>query len=491
MKVLLIQPPYTIFRTEEKKCHPPLGLAYLAAAIKNKHDIVILDALAEGYSQEYHFEKQFLRYGLPFEEIKKRIEEIKPDVVGVSCLFSTQSENAHKVCAIVKEIDKKIITVMGGAHPSAIPEEVLADNNVDFVIIGEGEDTLNKLLTNLEYNGNIQAQDLDGIAFRYNDGFKVNRKSYFKEDLDGASLPYWEIFPLEKYFTINNPHGGVVKNTPFLPVITSRGCPFECIFCSIHNVWGRNYRKRSAENVLLELDYLTKKFGIKEILFEDDNLTLDKERAKAIFKGMADKNFNLSWSVPNGIAVQTLDEEMLVLMKNSGCYRISLGIESGDEFVLKKIIKKPTIPKIITPIINKAKELGLETIAFFVIGFPGETPTHIKNTFYYAERLGVDIVNLFFAIPLPGTRLLEICREKELIKGKLNYNRLRSDQPYFETEDLSRDYLISIVYREKIKLYFLSLLLNPRKFLSKLWNKLITNPAYFSRFMLKYIGNHA
>lgn len=486
MKVMLIQPPFTVFKTEVKACQPPLGLAYLSAILKKDHDVLVLDALAEGYKEEAIVDKEFIRYGLLPEEIKKRIECFSPDVVGISCLFSAQAKNVLKICELVKGVDKKIITITGGAHPSALPEEMLRDNNVDFAVVGEGEETLRKLLGYIENKRDADLKDLDGIGFKYNGAVNVNRKGKYITELDSLPFPDWEAFPLEKYFSINAPHGGAAKNVPFLPVITSRGCPFECIFCSVHNLWGRNYRKRSVENVLTELEYLVNKFGVKEIQFEDDNLTLDKERAKKIFRAMSDRHLDLSWSVPNGVAVQTLDDEMLELMKTSGCYSMAIGVESGDEYVLKNMIGKPIRLEMVKPVINKAKKLGIETTAFFVVGFPGETPAQLKNTFRLAENLDVDNVNLSFANPLPGTRLYEACKEKGLINGDLDYTRSISDRPIFPTEAYTTYKLKSVVFRERLKLYFLYLLRNPKKFIRKVWHKFLSDPEYFVRFSLKY-----
>jgi len=256
----------------------------------------------------------------------------------------------------------------------------------------------------------------------------------------------------------------------------------------VHNLWGNNYRKRSAENVLEELEYLVNKFGIKEVLFEDDNLTFDKERAKKIFRGIIDKGLDIVWSTPNGIAIQALDDELLELMKESGCYSISIGVESGDEAVLKDIIGKPILLSRVKPIIDKARQLALETTVFFVVGLPGEGPEQIKKTFAFAWNLKADNVNFFFATPLPGTRLLELCKEKGLISGKLIYHRLNSDRPYFANGNLSVEELFSLVYHERLKLYLRSFLRNPGKFLYKSFRKLAGEPAYFFRFGIKYFS---
>ena len=321
MKILLIQPPFTILRTENKKCHPLLGLAYLAGSLKDSFEVKVLDSIAEGYDRIEYLNKEYLRYGLAFEDIEQKIREFSPDAVGVSCLFSSQIENVYEVFKIAKKINNKIITVMGGAHPSAVPEESMRDKNIDFAVIGEGETALKKLLQALDTKKELS--DIEGLACRINGQTVIFPRKRYEENLDNLVFPDWDILPLEKYYKINNPHGSPARRTPYLPMITSRGCPFKCIFCSVHNLWGNNYRKRSAENVLQELEFLAHKFGVREVLFEDDNLTLDRERAKKIFQGIIDRGLDLTWSTPNGIALHTLEDELLGLMKASGCYWIA------------------------------------------------------------------------------------------------------------------------------------------------------------------------
>ncbi len=467
----MINPPFTILKTEAKKCHPPLGLAYLAAAIRQNHQMAVIDAIAEGYFNNQIIDKNYLKYGLSFDEIKKKIADFSPDVVGISFLFSSQARNTHEICSIVKSVNKKIIVVLGGAHPSAIPQEALSDRNVDFVIIGDGESAFKKLLESIESGNNVK--DIDGLGFRQGDSMTINKKQRYEESLDSLAFPYWDIFPLDKYSKINSPHGSPARNTPFMPVITSRGCPFECIFCSIHNLWGRKYRARSAENVLAELNYLKDRFGIKEVLLEDDNLTLDNNRARQIFQGIIDQKINVTWSTPNGVAVQTIDDDLLKLMKKSGCYSVSIGVESGDEHILNNLIKKPITYSKAKSVIKSADRIGLETVVFFVVGLPGEGIGQLNKTFKLAAGLKADNVNFFFACPLPGTRLLQLCREQGLVGPELDYERLKSDQPYFDNGCVAPDKLIRLIALQQLKLRFYFLLRHPLRFLRKLWFKLV------------------
>jgi magnesium-protoporphyrin IX monomethyl ester (oxidative) cyclase len=484
MKVLLVQPPFTILKTEEKACHPPLGLAYIAASLKKEHQVIILDALAEGYEQERDLKGDFLAYGLGFEVIKQRIKDYSPDIIGVSSLFSTQFANVQKICQIAKEVNQRIITIVGGAHPSAVPSEVLKNIDIDYAVIGEGEFSTKALLRQIEDGGDISS--IQGIAYKTDGEIIVKPRVKYQEDLDEIPFPYWDIFPLERYFKINLPHGGRPKRSPFLPVITSRGCPLKCIFCSIHTVWGRAYRTRSPKNVLSEIDQLISRFKIKEIIFEDDNITFDRKRSEEIFKGMAEKKFPITWTVPNGISVDKLDKEILSLMKRSGCYSLSLAVESGDEDVLREIIRKPVNLSKVKPLVEMAKSLRLKTVIFFVVGLPGEKRIQLEHTFTFARYLGADSINFFFAIPLPGTELLRVCQEKKLLPQEVDYSAFRADRPSFATQVFSKDELQRMVNMEKIKIHFTSLIRSPMKFILKIINKLIFDFHFFSRYRLRY-----
>lgn len=471
MKVLLIQPPYTILKTESRFCQPPLGLAYLAAVLDKEHDVLILDCVAEGFKNVNILDKDFKRYGLSEDKIKRSIQEINPDVVGISNLFTAQTEEAHRICRITKEVDPSIVTIMGGAHPSAMPELTLRDSNVDFATIGEGESTLKHLLETIEKGKDVN--HIHGVAYRNNNRVLVNMKDGFIDDLDSLSFPLWKKFPLKKYFTINTPHGANIKRSPFLPVITSRGCPNHCTFCSVHNIWGRKFRKRSAENVLSELEYIVSEFGVKEILFEDDNLTLDKERAKTIFKGIIDMNFDLTWSTPNGLSLMTLDDELLELMKKSGCHSISLAIESGDKRVLREIIKKSVNLERVETVLKKAKQLGLETSVFFVVGMPGERKEELERTFRMARNLPVDHINFFFATPLPGTELFDICVKEHLIDESLDFRKFKSNLPVFSTKEINISDLNSLVRRQKVLFHTKRALMHPIEYSGKITKRLI------------------
>jgi anaerobic magnesium-protoporphyrin IX monomethyl ester cyclase len=439
-RLLLVQPPYTIFRDEAKGCQAPLGLGYLAAVMEPLLDVHVLDAVAEGYATEIGAGESFT-YGLTNAEISAELSGYQPHLVGVSCLFSTQWRNAHRVCRLAKEVNPDVITVMGGAHPSVTLSQTLADPNVDYVVVGEGETTLPALINALR--AGQPPVGIEGIAYRDGEEVVVAPHQHYIDNLDALPFPARHLLPMEKYFAINRPHGTVTRRSPNTSLITSRGCPARCVFCSIHGVWGRKFRARSPENVLAELEHLVRDYGVREVHFEDDNLTFDRARARAIFDGMVERGLDLAWAAPNGLATYTLDGDLLEAMKASGCYRLHLAVESGDPDVLRDIIHKPLRLEMVTEVVGMARRLGLAVDAFFVVGFPGETLDQIRRTFAFARKLDVDSVSLFIATPYPGTELEAICRAEGYLAPDTPFDSLRVRRgsittPEFVGADLER-----------------------------------------------------
>ncbi|MCG2712137.1 MAG: B12-binding domain-containing radical SAM protein [Candidatus Omnitrophica bacterium] len=484
-KVMLIFPP-VVFSTESpKQIMPPLGIGYLGAYLRDDYEVRLLDAALEGYDVECSVAHGFRRYGLTPDQIKARVEEFSPDVVGISCLYSSQFEVVAEICKSIKSVSGEIITVSGGTHPSFLPQVCLNScSGLDFIVLGEGEDTFKRLLDS--FNKGSSYYNIDGIAFKDNGQTRVNPKKDFIENIDDIAYPARDLLNLEKYFKIDLPMGLISRQSPAMNMITSRGCPYECSFCSSSVYWGRNYRMRSAENVLDEMARL-KRIGVKEIKFFDDNLTLDKQRAKKIFQGMIDRKFNFTWNTPNGIAVWTIDEELIELMKKSGCYEITLAIESGDKKTLRDIIKKPID---LDKALQTAKMIarhGIDTYGFFIIGFPQETKQGIYNTLKFMELIKLDRVSLFLANPLPGTEIYKEC----IKRGYLSENSVFLDyfKSSFKTENFDRKFLESLRRKWYWKYNLKLILRNPFKFFKIYYKFIFRKPLYliravFSKFII-------
>jgi len=478
-KVLLIMPPATISSEYTKELQPPLGLAYIASCLENDYNVKIIDAVAEGWNEEY-VQNGLTTYGLSMDELSRKIKEFNPDVIGVSCLFSMQYKNAHKVCAVAKRINNEIITIMGGAHPTALPEETLKDNNVDIVLLAESDFTTKELLDLIQKGEDISK--IDGIAYKEENKIIIKPKTKFIDNLDSIPFPARHLLPMEKYFKINLPHGVSSRFSPNTPLITSRGCPANCIFCSIHSIWGRKYRARSVQNIITELKQLKEKYGIKEIQFEDDNLTFDKKRALDLFEAMIREKLNLAWTTPNGVALWSLDQELLLKMKESGCYRLCLAIESGDQEFLTKTIKKPLSLEKVKELMYWIKKYKFETDAFFVVGFPDETLEQLKNTFKFAQNLGTDNVSFYLATPYPGTELYENCCKKGYLNNSFSLERLGVKKTSISPKNFTSEELEKMVAYYTLKHKLNLSWKNPRAFYDKVIKRFFKTPGYFIKF---------
>ena len=350
--------------------------------LKEWHSFPYLTGLLTAVLKKAGYEVKFLDTNIgnmDYDAVKKTIAEYNPDVVGVSCMSMEYAQNLSKMTELAKAVSSKIITVVGGTYPTLLPEEVIKDKNIDYIVIGEGEYRLPKLLEYLEKG--LPLEELDGLAYRKGENNIIQKATTYIQNLDDLPFPDYEDVDFSYYASKGNKFSYFLypENYPYAFTMTSRGCPFNCIFCSSRSVNGPGIRYRSAESILKEIDWLVEKYNIKEIIFLDDNIYLNKERIKKILTGLIErkKKYQLKWKSPN-VAIYAMDDEILEMLKESGCYQITIAIESGTEEVLK-LMKKPyrNLDKV-WQVVNKAKSLGIAVTAMFVIGIPGETWAQIS-----------------------------------------------------------------------------------------------------------------
>lgn len=443
MKVLLINPPFARYG-EKVSVHAeePLGLLYLAAYLRvHGKDVEILDAYKGAMSVEDT--EGFYRSGLSDEEIKRHVSRSSPDMVGITSMFSIFSKGAHDVARAVKEVSKDIVVLMGGIHPSSFTTAVLEDKNVDMVVMGEGEETLLDIVTRVESKRPIT--DTPSTALRKGGKAVFNPPRPLIKDLDLLPMPARDLLDTDAY--LNDGYRNKFSMTPpRLNVITSRGCPFNCVYCGIHAVWRNAYRTRSPQKVGEELESIVKDYGVREVAFMDDNLTLHGDRMGGICEEIVRRKLPIKWSTPNGVAIWTLNGELLNKMKRSGCYKLTFGIETGSKKTQKFIRKSHIDLDKCKELIEYCNRIGLWTHSAFIIGFLYETREDVEQTIRYAIDSDLDIASFFIATPFPGTDLFKIYEEEGVIPKiedptKLKWNSLQwrtmCDTKFFKKEELA------------------------------------------------------
>ncbi len=386
MRVLLINPPRINeiignnppIIEEERGHNPPLGLLYIAAYLQRytDHDVSIIDSQVEE---------------LDYDSLSTRIASAKPDVVGITAMTMTMID-VVKTVEVVKKLNKESKIVLGGPHVHLFPEETINLKDVDYLVLGEGEETFKELLENIDNPSRLRK--MPGIVFKANgDIINTGIRSAIK-DLDKLPFPARHLVPYEKYTSL------LLKGDIATTVFTSRGCPYKCSFCDRPHL-GKVFRARSAKNVVDELEECYK-MGIKDFLFYDDTFTVNRRRVIDICNEIIRRELNINWDIRT--RVDTVDEEMLRHLKDAGCQGIHYGVEAGTEKVLKVLNKGISIERA-RQVFDLTRRYGIPILAYFMIGNPEETRMDVYTTFKVMKELNPDYVHLTIFTPFPGTKI--------------------------------------------------------------------------------------
>ncbi len=386
----------------------PATLCLLAVMVKDIVDVKIVDA-------------QF--YNMTQEVFAREVENFNPNFVGISIMSSEYRDILDISAGIVKGIDKDIIVIAGGVHVTTNYDYVVRNKNIDYCVRGEGEQVLRQLIKYLIGKGDFSSEGLQNQAF--------------VKDLSQLPCPAYNLIDFKAYVEKPpKPHAGGPPLLPYARMTSTRGCPFGCSFCQVEIISGKKVRSRNPGDVVDELAFLKREYGVRSVLFEDDNLLMAGGKyAQNLFSLMIERNLGLKW-VGNAFALFLLNDGILDLMRDSGCVGVNVAIESGNERVLREIVKKPIKDLNKVPeIIEKIKSRGMFCIANFVIGFPGEKWDEIRETISYAEHCGADYIKLFVAVPLYGTELYRIAREMGALVSNdeypnidWRYSQIKSDE---------------------------------------------------------------
>jgi magnesium-protoporphyrin IX monomethyl ester (oxidative) cyclase len=496
MKILLINPPLKVTKDMEEfiTLSFPLGLSYVAANLeKNNFSVSVFDILAEGWEIQKE-EGEFIRRGLPEEKIVERVIRENPDFCGISAQFSSLSEQPHRIASLIKQACPNTKIVFGGPHASGNPQEVLKDENVDFVVIGEGEKILVNLLKDYKTPKKVK-----GIAFRKNKKIVLTPPEEFIQDLDSLPFPAYNLFNMDLYlkeglkgFSSRRFAGKLVNSAS---IFTSRGCPFNCVFCSIHNTMGYKFRVRSCNNVVDEIEFLYNKYQVRNFFFEDDNFTFDLERAKQILKEIIHRGLKISWQAPNGIRADKVDEELVKLMIETNCTRVRIAIEHGDQDFLDKIVHKQLNLIKVKETVKLFGKYRTGVDAFFILGIPGETEKTIRNNINFAKELSSLGVNpqIGMAIPLPGTEMYKICKENGYLKENISakdYQLAYSKYPLINTPTMPASELKRWFYLALKETFLIRFKKNPLVLFNlNIVREFRKNPVRGAKIFFSYIKN--
>jgi anaerobic magnesium-protoporphyrin IX monomethyl ester cyclase len=495
MKILLINPPQIAFpgseRAEPISAGLPLGLLYIGATLDKKgYKVEILDTLIANFPPQKIGDITY--YGMPWEKIKDKIMQSKPDVVGITNPFITQIDNAIKVSEIVKNMDAEIPTIVGGPHISVTATQFLNDaKNVDIAVIGEGEYTILDIMKYYQGEGDIG--QIPGIAYRRDDAIKLSPQRSHIKILDELPFPAYHLVEMERYLNPERIRYRNTKNLREIPMITSRGCPYNCIFCSIHLCMGKTWRSHSKEYVLKHIEHVVNAYNVEHIHFEDDNFTLDKKRFESILDDLIERDIKFSWDTPNGIRAEGLTLNLLKKMIRTGCTDLTIGVESGDQSILDNVIDKDLLLEDVIKTAKMCKELNIPLSAFFVIGFPGEKKENMKKTIDFALMLQREYdvqMSLMAATPLYGTKLYKICKENGYLACDLTPRAFSERIQYYgagmiRTEDFTPEDIKKLcldAYRSWIILYLFEHITDP-----KVLKKAMRKPYLSIRLIKNYL----
>jgi len=419
MRTLLVNPPYAFSEVPIM----PMGIAYIAGVLEhNGNEVQILDLLVSRYSKE---------------KIKRRLEEYQPDIVGLTSV-TMNYPIASDIIKHCKSVNEDIITVIGGPHVTFCPVETLNEAPwIDIVVRGEGEQTM------LDIVSGKKLEDIDGIAFR-SDGIKLTGERRLIQDLDELPLPARHLFPLSRYHALD----------VHASIIAGRGCPFNCIFCVGSKMGGRRARYRNPKLVVDDIEQALA-CGFKEVNFEDDLLTLNHRHVYAICDEITARGLKFNWSVFS--RADTVNLELLRRMKEAGCTWMLYGVESGNQQILDTAKKKITLEKIREGV-RLGKEAGINVMASFIIGLPGETKETLKETDQFAQELGASY-GFNVLSPFPGTEVREKAEEYGIEILTDDWSQYDANTPVTRTEGAGPEEINEALslYQKRLGLYLKAL----------------------------------
>ena len=392
-RILLIKPNIASAPRVIPANNPPMGLMYLASYLRRldpDRNIRIIDMALEELTPD---------------NLLLILKEFQPDICGISCL-TMNAKNSFIISELIKKWNKNCYVILGGPHPTFMPDKVLESHSIDFCVMGEGEKTAHLLISALENNEPYES--IEGIGYRIGDSITLNNRL---SALDITCLPWpaYDLIPVKKYFKSKiPPHSGRLKYSEYMTVMSSRACPYGCIYC--HNIFGKEFRTRKPEEFVEELIMLNKDYGVKEFHIIDDVFNLQRETVFKICELIRQKLPGIAIAFPNGLRTDLLDKEIITVLKQAGMYYFAAGIESGSPEI-QKVIKKNLNHAKAFQAIDDAARMGIIVHGFFMMGFPGETEEQINMTIDFARKSSLNTAGFFAVTAYPKTELYKMAKQ--------------------------------------------------------------------------------
>ena len=420
MKVLLISPyvdlnfDRSVELENREDFYPSAALLYLAAILRaNDYEPIIIDLNnAVVHSQK----EKYLDYCKKI--IIDSLNEHKPDLVGLNCIFSGTFPDVLEFARTVKSHSPDVKISVGGIHATSFPREILTNlHDIDYVAIGEGENAIVGLAASIKAKNENLLNSIKSFAYRDKDGIiRINREKNYIDNLDALPMPAWDLIDMNK-FEMNLDH---YYNPPNLPIkfkasiFASRGCPLACNFCDMFLIMGKKHRKKSAKTMVDEIELLNKKYGINYFSFMDDQLTLNRAHILDVCNGILKRGLKIIFDTPVGVWVNSLKEEVVAKMAEAGWVNANLAIEHGDDYMRNKVIGKMLDRNKIVEVSRLLKKYKIMSNAMYIMGFPEETNETLKATYDMMDEMQLDKSGVNVLVPLPGTALF-----KQVVKDKL------------------------------------------------------------------------
>jgi radical SAM superfamily enzyme YgiQ (UPF0313 family) len=381
---------------------PPIGLAYIAAAIREEgHDVTIVDAPGSAPRNYHKFEGEVRVRGLTQEQIIERIPS-DTEVIGLGCMFTSHWVYVRELVGKIRGLFPNIHILMGGEHVTGFPEFSLEQSHLDSVVMGEGEETIAQLLEHIEKG--LPLDGVAGVAYKDPEGLiRVNSRRKRMTNIDSIAQPAWDLFDIQKYNDVNQPHGS--SQGKFMPMLATRGCPFSCTFCTSPNMWTTEWIPRDYNLVIDEMQEYQERYGVTDFQFEDLTAIVRRDWIINFCDEILKRNMKITFQLPSGTRSEGINFEVAEKLKAAGCHEFSFAPESGDHRILKAIKKKVSLPKMFDSA-RCALKAGINVGCFFIIGFPEDDYRSVLRTYgaiIKCALIGFTNVNLNAYSPQPNT----------------------------------------------------------------------------------------